>query len=84
MARKTKAALVIKHHILKPKHSILSDKERKNLFSKYKITFNELPKINLIDPSLAGMEVKEGDVVKIVRESVTAITSEYYRGVINV
>ncbi|MBW3003826.1 DNA-directed RNA polymerase subunit H [Candidatus Woesearchaeota archaeon] len=77
-------ALVIKNHILKPKHSKLSDKEVKELFSKYKITFAELPKIQINDASLTELEVKEGDIVKIVRKSPTSGESTYYRGVVNV
>ena len=84
MAKKTKKALIIKSHILKPKHAKLSDKEKKELFSKYKITFTELPKIRSTDAALADLGAKEGDIIKITRKSLTAGTTTYYRGVTNV
>ncbi len=83
MAKKSKK-LIIKNHVLKPKHTKLSDKEKAKLFSRYKITFNELPKIKKDDAALAELDAKEGDVIKIVRQSPTAKVSVYYRGVINV
>lgn len=82
LAKKTKPLTI--NHELKPKHSVMNDKEKNSLFSKYKITFNELPKITLGDAGLAGLEVKEGDIIKITRKSPTSGTTAYYRGVINV
>jgi len=84
MARKTNNNPIIKEHTLKPKHSVLNEKEKEALFSKYNITFTELPKILKKDAALKDLDVKEGDVIKITRKSPTAGTSFYYRGVTNV
>lgn len=84
MARKSKKKFIAKKHVLMPKHTKLSDKEIQKLFSTYKITFSELPKIMKNDPALHELDAKEGDVIKIVRKSVTSGTSTYYRGVTNV
>ena len=72
-----------KNHILVPKHSKLSETEKKQLFEKYNISLKELPKILKKDPAIADLKVKEGDVIKIERNSPTAGKTVYYRGVVN-
>ncbi len=79
MAKKSK--LIIKKHILIPKHVKLSVKEKEELFKKYNISLKELPKIMKDDTAIASLNVKEGDVIKIIRESPTAGKTEFYRGV---
>ena len=76
------AAFEPKKHILVPKHAKLSETEKKQLFEKYNISIKELPKINKKDPGIAHLNVKEGDVIKIERESPTAGKTVYYRGVV--
>lgn len=66
-------------HCLVPKHVKLSEKEVEELSKKFGITPMQLPKIQLTDPTLAGLGAKEGDVIKIVRKSVTAGETEFYR-----
>ncbi|MFW5865947.1 MAG: DNA-directed RNA polymerase subunit H [Nanoarchaeota archaeon] len=68
-------------HILVPKHTKLSEEEKNALFEKYDITARELPKIPQSDPALAGMTVKQGDVIRITRKSLTAGKTTFYRGV---
>ncbi len=70
-------------HDLVPKHEKLSDKQKKELYKKYKIDFKELPKILISDPALKELDVEEGDVLKITRESRVAGEAEYYRGVVD-
>ena len=77
------ATFDISEHVLVPKHSILSEKEKEKLFEKYNITIKELPKILLTDPGIKALKPKIGDVVKIERDSLTAGKSVFYRGVIN-
>ncbi len=43
----------------------------------------ELPKISKDDPALVSLNVKEGDVIKIIRQSPTAGEVAFYRGVIS-
>ena len=80
---KRKKKIVIKKHILIPKHIKLSEKEKKDLFQKYNISSKELPKIKKDDPAIVKLTAKEGDVIKIIRQSSTAGETEFYRGVIN-
>ena len=84
MRRKKGVSTVeIKDHVLVPKHSKLSEKDKKELLEKYNITPKELPKIYKTDPSIRSLSVEAGDVVKIVRKSPTAGESIYYRGVVS-
>jgi DNA-directed RNA polymerase subunit H len=69
---------------LVPKHSKLSEKDKKALLDKYKISVYDLPLIKKDDAAISDLDVKAGDVVKITRESPTAGESIFYRCVINV
>ncbi|HLP79469.1 MAG TPA: DNA-directed RNA polymerase subunit H [Acidobacteriota bacterium] len=73
----------VKQHVLVPEHVKLSQKEKDELYKKHNITFVALPKIRLKDAALATLDVKEGDVIKIIRKSLTAGTAVFYRGVVN-
>lgn len=70
-------------HILVPKHTKLNEAEKKALFQKHRITVRELPKISLKDPAIAKLKLKSGDVVKIMRKSLSAGEAAFYRGVID-
>ncbi|MCP3685668.1 MAG: DNA-directed RNA polymerase subunit H [bacterium] len=73
----------VKKHILVPKHTKLSEKDKQELFKKYNITAEQLPKILKNDAAIAGMGLKPGDVIKVVRESPTAGESIFYRVISN-
>jgi DNA-directed RNA polymerase subunit H (RpoH/RPB5) len=79
----TKKKLVINKHILIPKHIKMTAKEREELFKKYNISLKELPKIRMDDAAISKLNVAEGDVIKIVRNSPTAGEVEFYRGVVS-
>ena len=70
-------------HKLVPKHSLISEKEKEDLFKKFSFVLENLPCILKSDPAIANLKVKEDDVIKIVRESPTAGTTVFYRRVIN-
>lgn len=71
----------VSNHSLVPKHVKASDSEVKELLERHSLSLNLLPKVIIGDPTIAGLNVKEGDVVKIVRDSRTAGQSFYYRRV---
>lgn len=73
----------ITKHILVPKHTLVSEKEKKQLFEKYNISIKELPKILADDPAVKHLKPKQGDIIKVVRNSPTSGETVYYRGVIN-
>ena len=69
-------------HTLIPKHKKLSEKDKKALLEKYKITEKELPSIHKSDPALRGTDMEVGTVIKIERDSLTAGNTVYYRCVL--
>ena len=70
-------------HVLVPKHSKVSEKERKELFEKYSMDFENLPRVHSSDPAVVALDVKEDDIVKIVRISPTAGNITFYRRVVS-
>ena len=71
-------------HILTPKHIKLNDKDKTLLLEKYQVTSKELPKIIRTDAAIKELDVKIGDVIKIIRQSQTAGESFFYRVVTDV
>ncbi len=72
---------ILKHSFV-PEHAILSENEKGKLLEKYNITVKQLPKIFSTDPVVKAIDAKPGDVLKIVRKSPVAGTTEYYRLVV--
>jgi len=70
-------------HLLVPKHSRASDKEKEELLKKYNVSVTQLPRISRKDSAIAGLNLKPGDVVKIVRKSPTAGEAVFYREVLD-
>jgi len=68
-------------HDLVPKHVLLPDKEKEELFARYKITIFDLPRIEKSDAAISHLPAKTGDVIKIIKKSKTAKEAVYYRGV---
>ncbi len=72
----------VEQHSLVPKHEKLSEEKVKEILAKYNITKRNLPKIKADDPAIKKLEAKEGDVIKITRDSPTAGKSVFYRAVL--
>jgi DNA-directed RNA polymerase subunit H len=72
---------VTKHELV-PKHAKLSEKEMKELFEKYAIELQNLPRIFKNDPGIQHLDVKDGDIIKISRKSPTAGETSFYRRVV--
>ncbi len=77
----------VMEHQLVPSHYLLTEEEAKEIFKKYRITMDQLPKILKSDPAIGILERIEGEipvgrVVKIVRQSITAGETVNYRLVI--
>jgi len=67
-------------HELVPKHYLLTKEESQNLLEKYQINISDLPQMFEKDPVSIAIGAKEGDIVKIVRESHTTVKFiDYYR-----
>jgi DNA-directed RNA polymerase subunit H (RpoH/RPB5) len=70
-------------HFLVPKHTRLSEKEKKDLLEKYNISLEELPRISIKDPGIAHIkDLTTQDVIMIERPSETANTALFYRRVV--
>ncbi len=87
-AKKTKktkkiSTIDISKHEYVPKHVKLSDSEAERLLSNHNISKKQLPRILKSDPAIAHLDLKSGDIVKIIRKSPTTLESVYYRVVIN-
>ncbi len=73
----------VSKHVLVPKHVKLSEKEKKDLFEQYVADLRDLPRMYKDDPAIQGLDVKEGDVIKIFRKSATAGEAIFYRRVVS-
>ncbi|UCE96970.1 MAG: DNA-directed RNA polymerase subunit H [Candidatus Bathyarchaeota archaeon] len=70
-------------HELVPKHEILPPDEREKLLAKYRVQPYQLPRIRTSDPAVKAIGAVAGDVVKIIRDSVTAGEYIAYRYVVD-
>jgi len=67
-------------HKFVPRHLLLTKEESQNLLEKYKIELTDLPQIFENDPVAIAIGAKEGDIVRIIRDSNTTVkTIDYYR-----
>ncbi|MGV8168759.1 MAG: DNA-directed RNA polymerase subunit H [Candidatus Nanoarchaeia archaeon] len=82
VSRTTGNKLIV-DHLLVPAHSKLSEKEAQELLKAHNITIKQLPKIYIDDPAIRHLDVKENDIIKIIRYSPTAGKTVFYRGVID-
>ena len=78
MTKKRKIDVLL--HELVPKHYLLTKEESQNLLEKYQITMSDLPQMFDNDPVSMAIGAKEGDIIKIVRDSHTTVKEiNYYR-----
>ena len=73
----------VSKHYLVPKHAKLSEKEKQELLEQYGVTVKELPKILRKDPAIIHLNAAVGDVIKVMRNSPTAVEAVFYRGVVD-
>ena len=71
-------------HILIPKHTKLTDRQKEKLLEEYKVSLKELPRILKSDPAIQSLDGKPGEVIKITRNSMTAGEISFYRVVVDV
>ena len=69
----------ITHHVLVPKHILLSKEEEKDLLEKYNTTKGKLPKISKVDPIAKYYGMKSDQICKIIRKSPEVGEYIYYR-----
>jgi len=69
---------ILKHQLV-PEHVILSEEEAEKVLEEMKIHAEQLPRIRTDDPVVKAIGAKEGDILKIIRESPTAGKFVTYR-----
>ena len=79
---KMEQEIKIEKHTYVPKHIKMNDEEANEILKKLNISKKQLPKILKEDPAIENLDVKKGDIIKIIRKSLTTGEAEYYRGVI--
>lgn len=67
-------------HTLVPKHRILSENEKSEIFKKYNIkNSKQIPEISRFSPVSLVIGLRPGDLCEITRPSRTSIQSKFYR-----
>jgi len=73
---------VTKHELV-PKHVVISEKEKKDITEKYRLSIQNFPRILTTDPAISHLKIKEGDIIKILRPSKTSGEAIFFRRVTN-
>lgn len=66
-------------HVMVPKHELLPEKEVEKMLKQLNVSRMQLPIILIADPALSGLDVKNGDVIRITRENPVTGTSYTFR-----
>lgn len=78
MTKKKKIDVLL--HKFVPHHLLLTKEESLELLEKYKIELTDLPQIFDKDPVAIAIGAKEGDIIRIVRDSHTTVRNiDYFR-----
>lgn len=78
MTKKKKIDVLL--HRFVPRHLLLTKEESQELLDKYQIEVTDLPQMFEKDPVAIAIGAKEGDIVRIIRDSHTTVsTIDYYR-----
>jgi len=71
-----------KRHYLVPEHVLIKKEKVAELMAELGIKKDALPRIDKTDSAIKQLMPEKGDVVKIIRDSLTAGQAVYYRRVI--
>ena len=71
-----------KRHYLVPEHVLIRQEQADGLMEELGIKKMSLPRISRLDPAVKPLKAEKGDVVKIIRDSLTAGQTTYYRRII--
>lgn len=71
-----------KRHYLVPEHLLIRKEKVAELMAELGVKKEALPRIDKTDSAIKLLSPEKGDVVKIIRDSITAGQSVYYRRVV--
>ena len=69
-------------HTLVPRHEILTQKEKEQMLTEYRVQPYQLPQIKSSDPAVKVIDARPGDVLRIIRKSSTSGEHIAYRYVV--
>lgn len=69
----------VTHHTFVPKHILVSEEEKQQILTRFKVDEKKMPIIQISDPVCRYFNAKEGQMFKIIRKSNTTGESLYYR-----
>jgi len=69
---KTFPSFQIFDHVFVSKHELLNPEEKEKFLEEYKVKGYQLPRINSSDPAIIAVDGKPGDIVRVIRNSITA------------
>ena len=71
----------VQQHVLVPKHVLMTEEEVTQLLTRYNISKKQMPSISSKDPAIKDLNVTAGNVIKVIRTSLTQGKAEFYRAV---
>ncbi|MEI7960976.1 MAG: DNA-directed RNA polymerase subunit H [archaeon] len=71
-----------KRHYLVPEHLLIKKEKVAELMAELGIKKDALPRIEKLDSAIKHLKPEKGDVVKIIRDSLTAGQAVYYRRIV--
>lgn len=74
--------LVEERHYLVPEHVLIRKEKAEELMKELGIKKSCLPKISRLDPAIKQLKAEKNDIIKIIRDSLTAGQTTYYRRVV--
>ena len=69
-------------HYLVPEHVLIRKEKVQELMDELGVNKISLPIITRLDPAIKPLKAEKGDVVKIIRDSLTAGQATYYRRIV--
>lgn len=75
-------AFEIFKHTLVPRHEVLKPEEKEEVLARYRVKPYQLPWIKASDPAVMAVGARPGDIVRVLRDSLTSGEHVLYRYVV--
>lgn len=77
-----KESFNVLNHELVPHHEVLDEEEARKVLETYGVSEDNLPKILVTDPAAQACAARPGQIIRVIRESLTAGRAVAYRFVV--